>query len=197
MEQRNFHIYVVANAQVGLYRSLLSVWKLDSQPHTVSIFYPPGKRETIEKSLFTVTEDTSDPGPTVRLIENKGGLTDSILRDSSSLHFETTGFLVERDMLMPNYTDIISQNLDSYQKLGLAYYQRRKFGNSKLTYPIKGAKIPISSLVIKSSQIINFINNTKFLQRNEFSYPDQLDSLNINNVGRVIVQSNIPSPFDL
>jgi hypothetical protein len=197
MKQQNFHIYVVANAQVGLYRSLLSLWKLDFQPNSVSIFYPPGKREIIEKSLFTVSEDTSDPGPTVRLIENKDGLRASILKDSSSLHFETTGFLVERDMLMPNYADIMSQNLDSYQKLGLAYYQRRKFGNSKLTFPVNGVKIPMSSLVIKSSQIINFINNTKFLQRNEFSYPYELDFLSINNVGRVIVQSNIPSPFDL
>ena len=197
MSKAKFHVYVFASARVGLYRTLLSIWKMDSKPNLVSIFHPIGKREIIEKSIFTVSEDTSDSGPAVRLIENRDSLKASILNDVPNVSFDATGFLVERDMLMPSYAEIMCRDFVRDQNLALAYYQRRKFGNSKLVSPKLGARIPISSLVLDSSQILSFFSHAELLDRNEFFYTKEFDFSSEDRIGRVIVQSNIHSPYDL
>ena len=197
MSIANFHIYVLARAQVGLYRTLLSVWKLETRPNLVTILYPNGEVNTIEKSIYTVSEDTSDQGPQLRLLDNSSGLQVHVLNDALAHNFDITGFLVERDMLLPNYGEIITKGITISKILGLNYFQRRRFGNSRSTHHHQGIRNPLSTLVLPKSQVENFLNHSELLPKDEIILSVPIDSDNRSVMGRVLVQSNIRSPFDL
>ena len=197
MSSVNFHIYVNADARVGLYRTLLSIWKLENLPDVVSIFHPPGKREIVEKSVFTVSEDTSECGPPLRLIERSGSLEKALHEDVQVFDFEVTGFLQERDMLLPSYTELMREVYKADQVTGIGYYQRQRFGNSKLTIPKVGSRNPIASMIIKRSHLSSLIATTNFLEEETFYNSKALYLVKDSNKGRVVVQSNTASPFDL
>lgn len=107
MSQEIFHIYVLSNGRSGLYRSLLSLWKLDSYPSLVTILCQVNQSQIIEKSIFTVSEDTGLQGPETRILESRESWRLQLLRDAGVLDYQKIGFLVERDMFLPKYAELI------------------------------------------------------------------------------------------
>lgn len=197
MFEPNFQLYVLANGYAGLYRTLLSVWKLDTLPKILTILYKTGTLETVKKSIYTVCEDTSESGPTIHLIERRFDLKSYVLDEQFNLNSGTLGFLAERDMLMPSYADIVNEKVIVSRIQGIPYHQRTRFGSSKLKFPKVDLINPISSILLERNYVLEFLEKAKFTGKNEFIYPDCIDiNLEVSN-GRVIVQSNIRSPFDL
>ena len=197
MPDLNFQLYVLSDGRAGLYRTLLSVWKLELLPTNLTILTNPDKSEVIRRSINTVTEDTNQIGPPTQIMENNLGWKNQILEDCSNRSFDASGFLAERDMLLPEYSQITSGTKTIDQITYLSYQQRKRFGNSRKKSGKLGAKNPISSVVLAHSQISNFLNDTVFLENYQFIIPSNQQYKLDDSKPKLLIQSNIKSPFDL
>jgi hypothetical protein len=195
VSSENFHIYVVSNARAGLYRTLLSIWKLDPRPSHITIITSQGLTPEIEKSIFTVSEDTSDIGPNVRIHEKRNDLQSEILADSVVSSFQFSGFISERDMFLPDYSNLIEENMEINAINTFPYHQRTKFGNSRVIFPSNQKKIPLSAVVMSQTLICTLFTKANFLLNLELT--PFLTPLLIEGGSRLILQSNIRSAYDL
>lgn len=191
----NFHIYVLSNAKAGLYRTLLSIWKLDPRPTGITFMTGRGLTTEIEKSIFTVSEDTSDSGPDLKIREVRRDLQVEILEDTLESTFQISGFISERDMFLPNYSELIEGNYGLSALNTFSYYQRMKFGNSRVIHTNNQTKVPLSASVMSNDFIRNSIMNTNFFENLEISSPQPTNV--IEGRPKVIIQSNVRSAFDL
>jgi hypothetical protein len=195
MTNENFHIYVLSNARAGLYRTLLSIWKLETRPSQITILTGQGKTPEVKKSIFTVSEDTSDLGPDFQVLETRTNHQEEILSHSQVSNFQFSGFISERDMFLPNFSELIDVGVQLKSSNAFPYHQRKKFGNSKVVLPKERTSTPLSATILSRDFILTSFLNTKFLANLELlsHQPQNL----IEGSPRVIVQSNIPSAFDL
>jgi len=103
----NSQLLVISDGRSGLYRTLLSIWKLTCTSNLVTILCAPDKVSAIEKSIHTVTEDTSESGPPYEILQCGGGWQKEILEILRKIQFDLIGFIAERDMFLPSYSDLI------------------------------------------------------------------------------------------
>jgi hypothetical protein len=197
----NSQLLVISDGRSGLYRTLLSIWKLTCTSNLVTILCAPDKVSAIEKSIHTVTEDTSESGPPYEILQCGGGWQKEILEILRKIQFDLIGFIAERDMFLPSYSDLICGKVSPNQSYLSTYRQRRKFGNSKVHSPVTfSERIPISSLVLHRKDVTNFVHAAVFYQNFECYIPKALyNSRNTSDQGsvRVLIQSNTRSPYDL
>ena len=191
----NFHIYVFSNARAGLYRTLLSIWKLDPRPSQITILTGHGMTPEIKKSIFTVSEDTSDVGPDCRIYEARTNLRDEILGYSQMSNFHFSGFISERDMFLPDFSDLIHGKVELESSNSFSYHQRMKFGNSRVIIPKNRTLTPLSATVLSREYILTSFLNTNLSVNLELLSPQHQNI--IQGSPRVIIQSNIRSAFDL
>lgn len=195
MSKINFHIYVFSNARAGLYRTLLSIWKLDPRPSQITILTGQGMTPEINKSIFTVSEDTSDVGPDFQIYEARTSLRDEILRSSQVSNFHFSGFISERDMFLPNFAELIHGKVELKSSNSFSYHQRMKFGNSRVILPKNRTSTPLSATVLSRELILtSFLNTNLSVNLELLTFQPQNI---IEGSPRVIVQSNIRSAFDL
>jgi len=173
----------------------LSIWKLDPRPTQITIMTNQGMAPEIKKSIFTVTEDTSDIGPNVRILEKRNDLQAEILADSIVSTFQFSGFISERDMFLPNYSNLIEGNIKISAINTFSYHQRMKFGNSRVINPNNQTRIPLSATVMSQTLICTLFTKANFLLNLELTPP--MAPLQIEGSPRLILQSNIRSAFDL
>ena len=199
MTPLDFHIYVISKGQAGLYRSLLSIWNLENEPSKVTILCPEASADVVNKSVFTVSEDTSKSGPLISVRETENHLWPKIiLEESRDYLFHSTGFLYERDMFLPNYSQMFSLGKDPTQHILLPYYQRRKFGNSKIVMPGGRQSIPLSSLILSNNSSEDFFKDFTLSSEMEFISTNQSGFLPLKfRKPVVIVQSNLKSAFEI
>ena len=195
MSNVNFHIYVISNARAGLYRTLLSIWKLDPRPSQITILTGQGMTPKIKKSIFTVSEDTSDVGPDCQINEVGSNLQDVIRNCSQISNFHFSGFISERDMFLPNFSELIDGKVELKSSNSFSYHQRMRFGNSRVILPKRRALTPLSATVLSREFILTSILNTN-LSVNLEHLSHQSQNI-IEGTPRVIIQSNIRSAFDL
>ena len=195
MTKENFHIYVFSNARAGLYRTLLSIRKLETRPSQITILTGEGMTPEIKKSIFTVSEDTSDFGPDFQVHEARTNHQEEILSYSRASNFQFSGFISERDMFLPNFSELIDENVELKSSNVFPYHQRLKFGNSKVILPKTRTSTPLSATILSREFILTSFLNTNLLVNLELlsNQPHNL----IEGSPRVIVQSNIRSAFDL
>ena len=197
MSQAIFHIYVLSNGRSGLYRSLLSLWKLESYPSLVTILCQVNQSEIIEKSIFTVSEDTGLQGPETRILESRDSWRLQLVRDAGVLEHQKIGFLVERDMFLPKYAELISGKITLGAHNALSHFQRQKFGNSKLLHPVAGAKVGLSALVISKTLALNLPNEIEILDEVATIIPEESNQEYRSSEPMVLVQSNIKSAYEV
>jgi hypothetical protein len=194
-------LLVISDGRSGLYRTLLSIWKLACTPNLVTILSAPDKVSVIEKSIYTVTEDTSESGPPYEILKCRGGWQKEILKIVRKIQFDLIGFIAERDMFLPNYSDLICGKVSPNESYLATYRQRRKFGNSKIHSPVPfSERIPISTLVLHRKDVTNFLHAAVFHQNFECNISRELyNNRNMSDQGlvRVLIQSNTRSPYDL
>lgn len=198
MSQANFHIYVISKGQSGLYRSLLSIWNLEEAPELVTIICPEGLTGLIHRSVYTVSDDTGRVGPRIVVRETKSSSWHTVVvDDTSQAIFKNTGFLIERDMFIPGYSKFFSLSQSPVHDTLLSYYQRLKFGNSKIIQPLERLSIPFSTLILTENFVQDFFADSRFSSETEFSFTNR-NAVMFLGVGRpkVIVQSNIKSAFE-
>jgi hypothetical protein len=191
----NFHIYVFSNARAGLYRTLLSIWKLDPRPSRITILTGQGMTPEIKKSIFTVSEDTSDLGPDFEVHEASTNHREEILGCSRTSNFQFSGFITERDMFLPNFSELISGDVELDSSNVFAYHQRMKFGNSKIILPKNRLSTPLSATILSRDFILTSFMDTNLLVNLELLAHQPQNT--IEGSPRVIIQSNIRSAFDL
>jgi hypothetical protein len=199
MKPPDFHIYLISKGQAGLYRSLLSIWNLEDEPDKVTILCPEGYTDAINKSVFTVSEDTSKNGPMISIRETKSHPWQSIvMEETKNNRFHSTGFLYERDMFLPNYSQIFTFGNGPTQHTLLPYYQRRRFGNSKIVKPGSRPFVPFSSLVLSNGCREDFFKEITLSSDMEFISSSQSRLLAFKSIKpTVIVQSNLKSAFEI
>jgi len=199
MTSLNFHIYLISKGQAGLYRSLLSIWNLEDEPSKVTILCPEGSVDVVNKSVFTVSEDTSKSGPLISIRETKNHLwPKTVMEESRDNLFPSTGFLYERDMFLPNYSQIFTLGKGPTQHTLLPYYQRRKFGNSKIVMPGGRQSIPVSTLILSNNSREDFFKDITLSSEMDFNSSSQSGLLPLKfRKPVVIVQSNLKSAFEI
>lgn len=199
MKPLDFHIYVISKGQAGLYRSLLSIWNLEYEPSKVTILCPEGLGDVVNKSVFTVSEDTSKSGPLISVRETENHLWPKIVMEESRDDlFHSTGFLYERDMFLPNYSQMFSLGKGPTQHTLLPYYQRRRFGNSKIVIPGGRQSVPLSSLILSNNSREDFFKDVTLSSEMEFISSNQSGFLPLKfRKPVVIVQSNLKSAFEI
>jgi hypothetical protein len=154
-----------------------------------------GVTPEIKKSIFTVSEDTSDSGPDFEVCETRTNYQEEILAHSRTTFFQFSGFISERDMFLPNFSELIEKNLLLKSSNVFPYHQRMKFGNSKVILPKDRKSTPLSATILSRDFILTSFLNNNLLVNQEFVslQPPNL----IEGSPRVIIQSNIRSAFDL
>ena len=188
---------MLSNGRSGLYRSLLSLWKLESYPSLVTILCQVNQSEIIEKSIFTVSEDTGLQGPETRILESRDSWRLQLVRDAGVLELQKIGFLVERDMFLPKYAELISGKIILGAHNALSHFQRQKFGNSKLLHPVAGAKVGLSALVISKTLALNLPNEIEILDEFATIIPEESNQEYRSSEPMVLVQSNIKSAYEV
>lgn len=118
-----------------------------------------------------------------------------ILSYSQASNFQFTGFISERDMFLPNFSELIKEDVQLKSLNVFPYHQRKKFGNSKVICPNDRTSIPLSATILSREFILKSFLNTNLLVNLEL-FSHQPQNL-IEGSPRVIVQSNIRSAFDL
>jgi hypothetical protein len=194
-------LFVISDGKSGLYRTLLSIWKLAYPPNLVTIVSAPEKVSVIEKSIYTVTEDTSQSGPPYEILKYGVGWGKKILEIVKNSQFDLMGFIAERDMFLPSYSDLISGKVCLNASYIATYRQRRRFGNSKVRRPNAfSERLPISSLVLHRNDVTNFLHTAVMYSNFECHVPRVLYSNRDKSepgIVRILVQSNTRSPYDL
>ena len=197
MPQANFHIYVLSKGRSGLYRSLLSLWKLENYPNLVTILCQVNQTEIIEKSIFTVSEDTGLQGPETRILESRDSWRLQLVRDAGVLEDQNIGFLVERDMFLPKYAELIGGEITLGAYNALTHFQRQRFGNSKLLHPVAGAKVGLSALVLSKSLVLNLSKEIEHLHEAATIIPKESNLEYRPAEPLVLIQSNIKSAYEV
>lgn len=192
-----FHIYVLSKGRSGLYRSLLSLWKLDYYPNLVTILCQVNQTEIIEKSIFTVSEDTGLQGPETRILESRDSWRLQLVRDAGVLEHQNIGFLVERDMFLPKYAELIAGKITLGAHNALSHFQRQRFGNSKLLHPVAGTKVGLSALVFGKPVALNLSKEIKHLDEAATLIPEESNLKYRSAEPLVLIQSNIKSAYEV
>jgi len=197
MSQGIFHIYVLSNGRSGLYRSLLSLWELENYPNLVTILCQVNQTEIIEKSIFTVSEDTGLLGPKTRILESRDSWRLQLVRDAGVLEHQNIGFLVERDMFLPKYAELIGGKITLGAHNALSHFQRQRFGNSKLLHPVAGAKVGLSALVLSKPAALNLSKEIEHLDEAATLIPEESNLKYRSAEPLVLIQSNIKSAYEV
>jgi len=197
MSRGIFHIYVLSNGHSGLYRSLLSLWKLHTYPNLVTILCQVNQTEIIEKSIFTVSEDTGLQGPETRILESRDSWRLQLVRDAGVLEHQNIGFLVERDMFLPKYAELIGGKITLGAHNALSHFQRQRFGNSKLLHPVAGAKVGLSALVLSKPVALILSKEIEHLDEAATLIPEESNLKYRSAEPLVLIQSNIKSAYEV
>jgi hypothetical protein len=188
---------VLSRGGSGLYRSLLSLWKLEIYPDLVTILSEREQLGTVEKSIFTVSEDTGIQGPETRVLETRNRWRTQLVEDSAIFGHENIGFLVERDMFLPNYSKLIDGEIGLGSFNVLSHFQRQRFGNSKLFHPSVGAKVGLSTLILSRSLISTYSKDIETVNEAEIIIPEKSNLDYSSREPMVLIQSNRKSPYEM
>ena len=187
-------VFVISRGSSALYRTLLSISKQEMMPQRVVILHPKGQFESCRNAFLTVREDDGNQGFNVEYIETDSA---SIYEDKGFLsEVDLKFFLVERDMFLPHHISsaVSFYRITSFAALKVAFFQRLRFGNSKVVKSSRNTHIPASTAVISKNYFSNFDSGLKNLNTT-LDIDSDLISLGNADSPSVIVQSNIKSPY--
>jgi len=153
--------------------------------------------EIIEKSIFTVSEDTGLLGPKTRILESRDSWRLQLVRDAGVLEHQNIGFLVERDMFLPKYAELIGGKITLGAHNALSHFQRQRFGNSKLLHPVAGAKVGLSALVLSKPAALNLSKEIEHLDEAATLIPEESNLKYRSAEPLVLIQSNIKSAYEV
>ena len=190
-----FQLNIVSNGHVALYRTLLSVWKLEIRPNLVSVVTPVEHSSFVERSIATVSEDLKDDGPTLEISTFKNHWNNCLNDNFQTRNYQHFGFLVERDMLLPGYAGVIKNCANSFESYSLIHFQRKKFGNSTLIIPKKGLRSPLSALILSRGDLKDFFREANIYENFEYESTKISKFESGNLEAMVLVQSNTKSAF--
>jgi hypothetical protein len=177
----------------ALYRTLLSISKQDLMPNRVRILHPEGQLEACRIAFHTVLEDDANQNFNVDYIQIR---PESVFREQSiSSNVDLKFFLFERDMFLPHHiaSAVSAYQIKAFKAASAPFFQRLRFGNSKVVNFTNQTKIPISTAVISKNFFPDFNADLKLESEYDFGFRSVLDGILYSP--SVIVQSNIKSPY--
>jgi len=148
-----FEVLLTGNGDSGLYRSLLSVFNLETPAKVLHVFVPHVRREAALNSLEMVRADTKQDGPQFRI----HSLAFETRLEEFIEHVEEDKFcfLSENDMFLPDHSNIFNSLTTDIDLSLTSYWQRKKFGNFKIVHPKNGNEwIPLSAFAAKKENAI-------------------------------------------
>ncbi len=187
-------VFVISRGSSALYRTLLSISKQEMMPQRVVILHTKGQFESCRNAFLTVREDDGNQSFNVEYIETDSA---SFYEDKRFLsEIDLKFFLVERDMFLPHHISsaVSIYGITSFAVLKVAFFQRLRFGNSKVVKSSMNTSIPASTAVISKNYFSDFDSGLMHL-KTILDVDSELISLGNVNSPSVIVQSNIKSPY--